>query len=109
MPPIELTAIVTPKSPEKGQRFLELFQRCVEYVEANEKDYVHRYEMHKGIKDKDGNVQYVVLEGYKDKEGLDKHMKTKPVVELLEAISKEELTETKIIMTTKGPGIAPKL
>ena len=46
---------------------------------------------------------------YKDKEGLDKHMKAKPVVELLQAISKEELTESKIIMTTKGPGIAPKL
>ena len=44
-------------------QFLELFQRCVEYVEANEKDYVHRYEMHKGIKDNHGKVQYVVLEG----------------------------------------------
>ncbi|KAG9253351.1 uncharacterized protein F5Z01DRAFT_163824 [Emericellopsis atlantica] len=109
MPHIDLTAIITPKSPEKGQRFLGLFQECVDYVEANEKDYVHRYEMHKGIKDKNGKEQYVVLEGYKDKEGLDKHMKSKPVVELLEAISKEDLTETQIIMTTKGPGIAPKL
>lgn len=45
-------------------QFLELFQKCVDYVNANERDYVHRYELHKGIKEQNGGKQqFVVLEG----------------------------------------------
>lgn len=40
---------------------------------------------------------------------MDKHMAVAPVLALIEAIGKEDLTETQIIMTTKGPGITPKL
>lgn len=85
MAPIELTAVITPKTPEKSARvsenqrkkldipahwtndimkFLELFQKCVDYVQTNERDYVHRYELHKGIKAQNGGKeQFVVLEG----------------------------------------------
>ena len=40
---------------------------------------------------------------------MDKHMATAPVLSLIEAITKEDLTETQLILTTKGPGVTPKL
>lgn len=44
-------------------KFLELFQDCVDYVQKNE-PYIHRYELHKGIPELNGNKeQYIVLEG----------------------------------------------
>ncbi|KAK7430052.1 hypothetical protein QQZ08_003443 [Neonectria magnoliae] len=123
MAPIQLTAIITPK-PGKAQRFLELFEACVQYVQANE-PAVHRYELHKGVKDiNDGKEQFVVLEGYlpnlyliekrayikitssyNDQAALDDHMRTPPVVAMLEAFEKEHLCYTEVIRTTTGPGI----
>ncbi|KAK7422404.1 hypothetical protein QQX98_001683 [Neonectria punicea] len=123
MAPIQLTAIITPK-PGKAQRFLELFEACVQYVQANE-PAVHRYELHKGVKNlNDGKEQFVVLEGYlpnlhlfekwaqinitssyDDQATLDNHMKIPPVVAMLEAFEKEHLCDTEIIRTTTGPGI----
>ncbi|KPM41514.1 hypothetical protein AK830_g5018 [Neonectria ditissima] len=104
MAPIQLAAIITPK-PGKAQRFLELFEACVKYVQANE-PAVHRYELHKGVKDLNGGKeQFVVLEGYDDQEALDNHMKTAPVVAMLEAFEKEQLCDTEIIRTTTGPGL----
>lgn len=44
-------------------KFLELFEACVKYVEANE-PYIHRYELHRGIKElNNGKEQFVILEG----------------------------------------------
>ncbi|KAF4979642.1 hypothetical protein FZEAL_4199 [Fusarium zealandicum] len=104
MAPIQLTAIVTPK-PGKEQRFLDLFEACYDYVQANE-PYVTRYELHKGIPELNGGkLQFVILEGYEDQEALDKHMKAPPVVVLLKAVAKEGLTETQIIMTKPPTGI----
>ncbi|CAM1505324.1 Fc.00g109610.m01.CDS01 [Cosmosporella sp. VM-42] len=110
MAPIQLTAIITPK-PGKAQRnkFLDLFEACFRYVQANE-PYIHRYELHKGIKDlNEGKEQFVVLEGYDDQEALDQHMKTPPVVEMMRALEKEDLTETTIIRTTTEMGIKAKI
>ncbi|KAK0389329.1 hypothetical protein NLU13_2904 [Sarocladium strictum] len=108
MAPIQLTAIITPK-PGKGERFLELFKACADYVHKNE-PYVHRYELHKGIPAQNGDkVQFVVLEGYDDQEALDKHMKTPPVVAILKEMEGEKLATTEVIMTTDGPGVKPRL
>ncbi|KAF4121279.1 Antibiotic biosynthesis monooxygenase [Geosmithia morbida] len=106
---IDLTAIITPKSPEKGLRFLALFEACVSYTEKYERGYVYRYELHKGIPDKNGKEQFVVLESYKDEDGMQKHMKSPPVLELVERGAKEDLTDVQVILTTKGAGISSKL
>ncbi|KAH7023608.1 hypothetical protein EDB80DRAFT_698106 [Ilyonectria destructans] len=108
MAPIQLTAIITPK-PGKAERFLELFETCAQYVRANE-PHVHRYELHRGIKDlNDGKEQFVVLEGYDDQEALDKHMKCPPVLVMLEALEKEQLMDIQLIRTTTGPGIKARI
>ncbi|KAF7542562.1 hypothetical protein G7Z17_g11460 [Cylindrodendrum hubeiense] len=108
MAPIQLTAIITPK-PGKAQRFLELFDACAHFVQANE-PYVHRYELHRGLKDlNDGKEQFVILEGYDDQEAVDKHMKSPPVVLMLEALEKEQLCDTQIIRTSSGPGIKARI
>lgn len=36
-------------------------------------------------------------------------MRTPPVLDLLAAMEKESLTDTQVVMTTKGPGIPAKL
>ncbi|KAH8176182.1 antibiotic biosynthesis monooxygenase domain-containing protein [Sarocladium implicatum] len=107
MAPIQLTAIITPK-PGKADRFLELFQTCVDYVQKHE-PYIHRYELHRGLPEKNGKQRFVVLEGYDHQEGLDKHMKTPPVQALLKAVEEEKLTDTDIIMTQDGPGVKSRL
>ncbi|KAM5351414.1 hypothetical protein ACJ41O_004137 [Fusarium nematophilum] len=108
MAPIQLTAVITPK-PGKAQRFLELFEACYQYVQANE-PHVYRYEIHHGIPELNGGkLQFVVLEGYDSQEALDKHMKTPPVVVMLEAMEKEDLTETQIIMTKPASGIKARI
>ncbi|KAF4968270.1 hypothetical protein FSARC_4361 [Fusarium sarcochroum] len=108
MASIQLTAVVTPK-PGKTQRFLDLFSACVEYVQANEPQ-VYRYEMHEGIPELNGGKrQFIVLEGYKNQEALDAHMKAPPVVLMLDAMEKEDLTETQLIMTKPSTGIKPQL
>lgn len=44
-------------------QFLELFRACADYVHENE-PYIHRYELHQGIPEQNGDkVQFVVLEG----------------------------------------------
>ncbi|KAH6888595.1 hypothetical protein B0T10DRAFT_56853 [Thelonectria olida] len=104
MAPIQLTAVITPK-PGKAQRFLDLFEECVKYVREHEA-YIHRYELHHGTSElNEGKEQFVVLEGYDDQEALDKHMKAPPVVAMMEALEKEELTETQIIRTKPGPSV----
>lgn len=40
---------------------------------------------------------------------MDKHMKSPPIAGLIEILGKEDLTDTQIIMTSRGPGISPKL
>ncbi|KAI9901858.1 hypothetical protein N3K66_003675 [Trichothecium roseum] len=108
MPSIALTAIITPK-PGKAERFLELWEKCVKYVDDNEPG-VLRYELHRGTKEMNGGKErYIALEEYADKETFDLHMRAAPVVALITAIKEEELTETDLIMTQKGPGIKQKL
>ncbi|KAH7162495.1 hypothetical protein B0J13DRAFT_536152 [Dactylonectria estremocensis] len=108
MAPIQLTAIITPK-PGKAKRFLELFDTCTQFVQANEPG-VHRYELHRGIKDLNGGKeQFVVLEGYDDQEALDKHMKAPPIVAMIEALEKEALADIEIINTSTGPGIKSRM
>lgn len=46
---------------------------------------------------------------YADQEALDKHMAGAPIQKIVKAVEEEKLTETKIIMTTRGPGITPRL
>ena len=43
-------------------QFLEKFQECVDWVQKNERDFVYRYELHRGIKEQNGKEQFVVLE-----------------------------------------------
>lgn len=40
---------------------------------------------------------------------MDKHLRTPPVVDMVKALEAEQLTETQIIMTTKGSGISARL
>lgn len=40
---------------------------------------------------------------------MDKHMKVPPVVAMLEALEKEELTETQIIRTKPGPSVKARI
>ena len=35
----------------------------MDYVQQHERDYMYRYEMHRGIKEQNGKEQFVVLEG----------------------------------------------
>ncbi|CAG9937684.1 unnamed protein product [Clonostachys rosea f. rosea IK726] len=107
MAPIELAAVITPK-PGQAEKFLALFDKCVQYVQANE-PYVLRYELHKGIKELNGNEQFVVLEKYESKEAMDKHMQALPVQEMVNILGEGNLADTQVIMTTKGPGIASRL
>ncbi|KAH7170398.1 hypothetical protein EDB81DRAFT_775314 [Dactylonectria macrodidyma] len=108
MAPIQLTAVITPK-PGKARRFLELFEACTQFVQVHEPG-VHRYELHKGIKDlNNGKEQFVVLEGYDDQEALDKHMKSPPVVAMIKALEKEALADIEIINTSAGPGIKSRM
>lgn len=44
---------------------------------------------------------------YTGKEGMDKHMKVPPVLELLKVMG--DLVDAQVIMTTKGAGITAKL
>lgn len=79
MSPIALTAIITPK-PGKAERvsrrlqnlavsssdhviqFLELWEKCVKYVDENEPG-VLRYELHRGTKEMNGGKErYIALE-----------------------------------------------
>ena len=40
---------------------------------------------------------------------MDKHIAAPPIAAMIQTLEKEDLVDTQIIMTNKGPGITPKL
>ncbi|KAJ3539245.1 hypothetical protein NM208_g5568 [Fusarium decemcellulare] len=103
MAPVELTVILV-ADPGKAKRFLELFSKAAEHVEANE-PLVDRYEIHKCVEDVNGKEQYVIYESYQTQEAFDMHMKASPVQTMFQSLEQDGL---QIIQTTRGSGITPR-
>ncbi|KAF5521108.1 hypothetical protein CGCA056_v007125 [Colletotrichum aenigma] len=101
---LDLTAVITPK-PGKAEQVFQLFSNCVNFSKANEPGTL-RYEIHRGLKDKNGGLEeFVVRETYADEDALNKHMGGPDVVALVKAMESGELVESvKVIHTNPGAG-----
>ncbi|EOO02225.1 putative antibiotic biosynthesis monooxygenase protein [Phaeoacremonium minimum UCRPA7] len=103
---VDLTAILTP-NPGKIERIVALFRAVEKAAKAGEPGTL-RYEMHKGIKDKNGGVEELVVREVE--EAMQTHIAGSDCQVFIKAMEAESLCENvKVIFHKPIVGVESRL